>query len=175
MNIPELQSYGYRLLPLDERVTLLRETISVLKAMWTEAEVSFTGKTIQLSQAVCEPKPKQETGPPIWVGGRHPRLLDVIAEMADGWNYWGAAETKVHELETYLYSKCEEFHRAADSITESWAGPVALSTSGKLVESLKEELKQQIGERTNYFIASFPASSDRKAYELFAEAVRSLA
>jgi len=175
MSIPELRSYGYRFLPLDERVTLLRETIMVLKAMWTETKVSFTGKTIQLSQAVCEPKPKQKAGPPIWVGGKHPRLLDVIAEMADGWNYWGAPERKVRELETYLYSKCEELHRAADSIRESWAGRVALSTSGILVENLKEKLKKQIGEKTDYFIASFPASSNRKAYESFAEAVRSLA
>jgi alkanesulfonate monooxygenase SsuD/methylene tetrahydromethanopterin reductase-like flavin-dependent oxidoreductase (luciferase family) len=177
MSLPELRSYGYRFLPLEQRLTLLRETIMVLKAMWTKSEVSFTGKTIQLSEAICEPKPKQKNGPSIWVGGRNPRLLDVIAEMANGWNYWDASERKVCELETHLYTKCEEFHRSADSITESWAGPVNLSTKGRvtLTERLKEELTSQIGEKTDYFIGSFPAKADRKAYVAFAEAVRSIA
>jgi alkanesulfonate monooxygenase SsuD/methylene tetrahydromethanopterin reductase-like flavin-dependent oxidoreductase (luciferase family) len=177
MSIPELRSYGYRFLPLEERLTLLRETIMVLKAMWTKSEASVTGKSIKISQAVCEPKPKQKDGPPIWIGGRHPRLLDIIAEMADGWNYWDAPDEKVRELETHLYAKCEEFHRPADNITESWAGHIALSKADNrtLTESLKKKLTSQIGHKTDYFIASFPADADRKAYEAFAEAVRSIA
>ena len=176
MSIPELVSYGYRFPTLDERVTLLRETIMVLRAMWTEAEVSFRGKTLNLSHAVCQPKPKQKTGPPIWVGGRHPRLLDVTAELGDGWNYWKVTGDKLRQLEEYLHTKCAELHRQPETITESWAGTVALTSAGneKLGESVKEQLMSQTGEKTSYFIASFPAGVDRKAYETFAEAVKSI-
>ena len=177
LSIPELRSYGYQFPPLEERVVLLRETIMALKAMWTGNEVSFRGKTVNISHAVCRPKPKQETGPPIWVGGRQRRLLDVTAELAEGWNHWGLAGEKLRQLETYLQRKCAELHRPRGSITESWAGTITMlpSGSGKLAESVKEELKSQIGEKTSYFIASFPAGADRKAYEGFAEAVRSIA
>jgi alkanesulfonate monooxygenase SsuD/methylene tetrahydromethanopterin reductase-like flavin-dependent oxidoreductase (luciferase family) len=173
-SIPELRSYGYRFPNLKERITLLRETITVMKSMWTGTEVSFRGTILKLSNAVCQPKPKQKTGPPIWVGGRHPRLLDVTAELADGWNHWGLTEEKLRQLEAYLQAKCEELHRPPNNITESWAGQVALPASGsKLSRSVREELSR-IGEKTRYFIASFPAGADRKAYESFAEAVRSI-
>ena len=177
MSIHELRSYGYRFPPLDERVTLLRETITVLKAMWTETEVSFSGKMLKLSNAVCEPKPNQKTGPPIWIGGRNRKLLDVTAELADGWNHWGLTKKQLRQLEEYLNVKCAEFHRLPSSITESWAGTISTSppADNKLAERMREEVKSLIGEKTNYLIASFPADADRKAYEGFAEAVKSIA
>ena len=177
MSIPELRSYGYRFPPLDERVALLRESIMVLKAMWTDTEVSFRGKILKLSHAVCQPKPKQKTGPPIWVGGRHPKLLDVTAELADGWNHWGLTGEKLRQLEAYLHSKCAELHRPPESVIESWTGTAATLPVGnnRLSETAKQELKSQIGKNTSYFIASFPAGADRKAYEGFAEAVKSIA
>jgi hypothetical protein len=177
MSIPELRSYGYQSPPLDKRVLLLRETIMVLKAMWTGNDVSFRGKMVNLSHAICQPKPKQESGPPIWVGGRHRSLLDVTAELADGWNYWGVSKENLRALERYLYPKCSEMHRPPGSITESWSGKISTLPPGKneLVENIKEELKSQTGEETSYFICSFPVRADRKTYEGFAEAVKSLA
>jgi len=174
MSIPELRSYGYRFPPLDERVTLLRETISVMKAMWTESEVSFNGQMIHLSHAVCEPKPIQKTGPPIWIGGRHRRLLDAAAEFADGWNHWEVQGEKLRKLATYLRSKCAEFHRPVGSVIESWAGTVGpLTNDNTLTENRVRELKSQHEENTRYFIASFPTNATKKTYESFAEAVSS--
>ena len=177
MSVPELRAYGYRYPPLDERVTLLRETITVLKAMWTEPEVSFRGKTLRLAKAVCEPKPIQRPRPPIWVGGRNRRLLDVTAELADGWNHWGIAGERLRKLEAYLYTQCSQFRRPPASITESWAGTASTFQLGKIkpADKLREELRSRVGEKTSYFIASFPADADRKAYEGFAEAVKSIA
>ena len=84
---------------------------------------------------------------------------------------------KVQQLETYFYAKCAELHRPPKTITESWACPLALLSSGneKPAERMKKELNSRIGSRTSYFIASFPAGADRKAYEDFAEAVKSIA
>lgn len=177
LSIPELRSYGYRFPPLNERVTLLRETIMVLRAMWTQAEVSFRGKILKLSHAVCQPKPKQKPGPPIWIGGKHRRLLDVAAELADGWNHWSPTKEKLWELEEYLYAKCVELHRPPGSITESWAGTAKAFPLGnnKLAQNVKEDLRARMGERTSYFIASFPTNAEHKAYEAFAEAVKSIA
>jgi alkanesulfonate monooxygenase SsuD/methylene tetrahydromethanopterin reductase-like flavin-dependent oxidoreductase (luciferase family) len=56
--------------------------------MWTENEVSFEGKYTRLLNAISFPKPMQNPHPPIWIGGKHLRILDIVAEMADGWNYW---------------------------------------------------------------------------------------
>lgn len=176
MSISELQSYGYRYPPLDERVTLLRETVMILKAMWTGNEVSFRGKVTNVSHAVCKPRPKQEAGPPIWIGGRHHKLLDAVAELADGWNYWGLTREKAAKLERYLDRKSAALHRSHDTITKSWAGTLP-STHGRrreLAERMKAEMESQTTEGTDYFIATFPVGADRKTYEAFAETVRSM-
>ena len=39
----ELQSYGYQFPSLNERIGRLRETILILKSMWTQPEASFKG------------------------------------------------------------------------------------------------------------------------------------
>ena len=177
MSIEELRSYGYRFPTLQERIDLLRETIMVLKAMWTGKEVSAKGKAVTVSHAICLPKPKQEPGPPIWVGGKHRRIIDIAAELADGWNYWGLTRRKLAERERYLSVKCAQLGRDPDGITKSWAGTLsnAPSSPSKLAESMKAELMSQTDAETDYYIASFSAETDRKAYEGFAEAVRSIA
>jgi alkanesulfonate monooxygenase SsuD/methylene tetrahydromethanopterin reductase-like flavin-dependent oxidoreductase (luciferase family) len=176
MSIEELRSYGYRFPSLQERIDLLRETIMVLKAMWTGNKVSLKGKAANVSNAVCLPKPKQENGPPIWVGGRHRRVLDVAAELADGWTHWGLTGRKLAEQERYLLAKCAQLQRDPYSIAKSWAGTVSTAPSSTLdlAESMKAELMSQIGGETDYYIASFPVGVGRKAYEGFAEAVRSI-
>ena len=60
MSRHELQSYGYKFQSLRVRVEALRETILILKAMWTGDKSSFHGKHYQITQAVNLPKPIQK-------------------------------------------------------------------------------------------------------------------
>jgi alkanesulfonate monooxygenase SsuD/methylene tetrahydromethanopterin reductase-like flavin-dependent oxidoreductase (luciferase family) len=178
MSVDELYSYGYRFPSLQERIDLLRETIMVLKAMWMGEEISLKGKAVNVSDVVCLPKPKQENGPPIWVGGRHWKILDVVAHLADGWNYWGLTRQEVAEREKYLSAKCMQLQRVPESITRSWAGTLSIEPSGrswKLAESMRAELTSQADDATDYYIASFPVEAHDKVYEGFAEAVKSMA
>jgi alkanesulfonate monooxygenase SsuD/methylene tetrahydromethanopterin reductase-like flavin-dependent oxidoreductase (luciferase family) len=176
MSVQELCSYGYRFPPLQERIDLLRETIMVLRAMWAGNEVSFKGKTAKVSDAVCLPKPKQEPGPPIWVGGRHCRVIDVAAELADGWNYWGLTGQTLAERERHLLETCVKLHRDPNSIVKSWAGTLTtrFSSSVNSAEKMKAEIVSQTNGFTDYFIASFSARAERRTYEAFAEAVESI-
>jgi len=176
MSLEEMHSYGYRFPPMSERIELLRETVMVLKAMWTGKEVSFKGGVVNLSNAVCLPRPKQEKGPPIWVGGRNPRIVDIAVELADGWNYWGLSKRKLIELERRFSARCMELHRDPGSITRSWAGTLSTVPSGdmRLSEIMKTEVMSQIDGETAYFIASFADDANGEAYEEFAAAVKSI-
>jgi alkanesulfonate monooxygenase SsuD/methylene tetrahydromethanopterin reductase-like flavin-dependent oxidoreductase (luciferase family) len=179
MSVDEMRAYGYRFPPLNERIERLRETILILKAMWTGKTVSVKGKMVGVINAVSLPKPQQTPGPPIWIGGKHRMILDVVAELAEGWNHWGLSKRKLGEREAYLSTKCAELGRDSQSITRSWAGTISLATQpsnqAKLAESMKTELLSQTNGTTDYFIPSFGAAANRKTYEAFAEAVRSIA
>jgi len=174
MSVNELQSYGYPFPPLEERIARLTETVRILKAMWSGNATALRGKFYNLSNAICRPKPIQENGPPIWIGGRHPRMIETAAELADGWNYWGLSAGRVQELERLLDEKCTQFGRDRHRVTESWAGTLEIKASSNMPEQIRTQLGAQSGEKTDYFIASFPAGSDRKAYESFTEAVTSI-
>lgn len=179
MSRNELLSYGYRFANIDERLERLKETILILKAMWTQDRASFEGKYNKLSGAINYPKPKQTPHPPIWVGGKHPKILEIIAEMADGWNYWGLERQMLEQCSRYLTSECARIGRNPAQITKSWTGPLSnLFKPGRrrnqIVEDVRRQLQSQTNDETRYFIASFGSRAVTTDYEAFAEAVRSL-
>jgi alkanesulfonate monooxygenase SsuD/methylene tetrahydromethanopterin reductase-like flavin-dependent oxidoreductase (luciferase family) len=179
MSRSELVSYGYPLSSINERVERLRETILILKSMWTEDQTSFESRHNRLSNAFSYPKPIQTPHPPIWIGGKHTRILDIVAEMADGWNYWGLDREMLARRTKYLSKKCAKVGRQPDEIVKSWAGTLsrALRRGGsrtELEQSIREQLMSQTDHETRYFIGSFGSSADTLAYETFAEAVKSL-
>jgi alkanesulfonate monooxygenase SsuD/methylene tetrahydromethanopterin reductase-like flavin-dependent oxidoreductase (luciferase family) len=179
MSRNELLSYGYSFASIDERVERLRETVLILKAMWTEEQVSFQGKYYKLLNAINYPKPIQTPHPPIWIGGKHVKILDIVAEMADGWNYWGLEREVLAKRSGYLYDKCIRIGRHPDQIRKSWAGTLShvLEQGGnhhRIVENIRKQLRSQTDHETGYFIGSLGARADTSSYQAFAEAVRGL-
>jgi alkanesulfonate monooxygenase SsuD/methylene tetrahydromethanopterin reductase-like flavin-dependent oxidoreductase (luciferase family) len=59
--------------------------------------VSYSGKFIQLEEAILPPRPQNAGGPPIMVGGSGPkRTLPLAARYADIWN--GQLVTPEHSV-----------------------------------------------------------------------------
>jgi alkanesulfonate monooxygenase SsuD/methylene tetrahydromethanopterin reductase-like flavin-dependent oxidoreductase (luciferase family) len=81
----------------------LEENIVILRQLWTEDHVTFTGRFSKLDGAFIEPKPVQQP-PPIWVIGNPglrtglppviERNLRRVARLGDGWmtTAWPAAD-----------------------------------------------------------------------------------
>jgi alkanesulfonate monooxygenase SsuD/methylene tetrahydromethanopterin reductase-like flavin-dependent oxidoreductase (luciferase family) len=87
--IEEYAAYGLTLVPPGEGVDRLRETIEILRRMWTEDEFDFHGRYYQLERNRNEPKPIQSAGPPLLIGGWGNRMLRLVAQYADVWNISG--------------------------------------------------------------------------------------
>jgi len=69
-------------------VARFNEGIALMKACWTESEITFNGRFWQLDGMTMEPKPAQQPHPPLWVGGNHPAALRRAARLGDG--FFGA-------------------------------------------------------------------------------------
>ncbi|MBF6061108.1 LLM class flavin-dependent oxidoreductase [Nocardia terpenica] len=75
------------------RVSRFTEGIRLMKACWTESEITFDGRFWQLDGAAMEPKPFQKPGPPIWFGGSHPAAVRRAVRYADAFMGAGSQTT----------------------------------------------------------------------------------
>src|SRR6266540_3198343 len=65
------------------RFRLLRERVLAMRAIWTEDEAEFHGRLVDFDTLRSWPKPAQRPGPPVLVGGNHPRNLDRVLRWGD--------------------------------------------------------------------------------------------
>lgn len=66
------------------RAAIFNEAISVLRACWTEDEVTFHGNHFHYERLRVLPKPVQSP-PDVWLGGIAPSELGRVGRLADGW------------------------------------------------------------------------------------------
>lgn len=62
----------------------IEEQIAVLRRLWTEPVVTFTGRWHHLDRVGINPLPVQRPIP-IWMGGMAEPVLQRVARLADGW------------------------------------------------------------------------------------------
>ncbi|MFQ5477834.1 MAG: LLM class flavin-dependent oxidoreductase [Candidatus Binatia bacterium] len=65
------------------RLQVLDETVDVLRGLWTHERFSYAGDHFTLTEAVCLPRPLQEPGPPIMLGGSGKGILERAGRWAD--------------------------------------------------------------------------------------------
>jgi alkanesulfonate monooxygenase SsuD/methylene tetrahydromethanopterin reductase-like flavin-dependent oxidoreductase (luciferase family) len=63
----------------------LEETITILKRLWSEDEVSFKGNHNNLEKASIDVRPVQERGILLLVAGATSAAVNLAATLADGW------------------------------------------------------------------------------------------
>ncbi len=71
--------------PQEGRVARFREQLALVKALWTEPQVTHRGRFYQLDNATMVLKPVQRPHPPIWMGVGHPDAIRRTSSLADGW------------------------------------------------------------------------------------------
>ena len=114
----EFEAYGCPFPSIGDRLRALRETIQVLKRLWTEERVTFEGGYVTVRDAMSEPKPVRR--PPILVGGGGERvLLRIAAEHADIWNNLAAMQPELGRKVAALRRHCGEVGRDFDAIEVS--------------------------------------------------------
>jgi F420-dependent oxidoreductase-like protein len=115
----EYLAYGYQYPETPERLRMLRESLQVIKAMWTQDQATFEGRHYQVRGAINEPKPVQKPHPPIWIGGGGEKVtLKLVAQYGDGCNVGGDVATVRHKLDV-LREHCETVGRDYDSVLKT--------------------------------------------------------
>ncbi len=74
-------------------VSRFTEGVALMKALWTEPEVTFDGEFWQLKDAPMEPKPFQKPHPPLWFGAAGEPALRRAVRLGDGFFGAGSSST----------------------------------------------------------------------------------
>lgn len=69
----------------DQRGTVGDEYLQAFRELWAKENPSFHGKFVNFEDVVFAPKPVQQGGPPLWVGGESGPALRRAARYGDGW------------------------------------------------------------------------------------------
>jgi probable F420-dependent oxidoreductase len=132
------------------------EQIELLRRLFVEPVVDFTGRFDQVDRAALLPKPARSI--PIWLGGSGEKAFDRAARLADGFIFFGAGGvdgavdswTSMRERLINLDRSVEDFgaeyvalSRGVENLTtevESWRAAggthIALSTMGFGLDSI---------------------------------------
>jgi alkanesulfonate monooxygenase SsuD/methylene tetrahydromethanopterin reductase-like flavin-dependent oxidoreductase (luciferase family) len=194
----EFSDFGVPFLSTRERLGQLRETVTLLKRMWTEPEVTFEGEYIQASNLVCEPKPPRKM--PLLIGGGGEKVtMKLAAKEADIWNNQAVQQAKLPHKIDVLKQHCADIGRPFEEITvsqqclvtiapdEDSAGPMIASAKkifgghlgdpeGPLAIAgsparVKEQIQKHIDLGCTMFLMEFFGRDTREPAKLFAEEV----
>lgn len=69
----------------DERAERVEEGVEILRTLWSGESVSYDGQHNHFEDVTVRPKPVQEAGPPIWLGGSSPSAVRRAAKLGDAW------------------------------------------------------------------------------------------
>jgi alkanesulfonate monooxygenase SsuD/methylene tetrahydromethanopterin reductase-like flavin-dependent oxidoreductase (luciferase family) len=78
----EFASFG---IPKSSRGGRMEEAVKVIRKLWAEDNVTWEGRYFPLKDVTINPKPVQQPGPPIWVGGDTLQGAARAARIGDAW------------------------------------------------------------------------------------------
>ena len=102
-------------IPPSKPATRMLETIQIIKRLWTEPSVTFSGEFYHLKDCGSPLKPVQVPHPPIWIGANGPRMLEITARIGDGW-FGDVLAHKYEETLSKIRRMAKESGRNPDEI-----------------------------------------------------------
>jgi probable F420-dependent oxidoreductase len=98
-----------------KRGRIIEEQVDVLRLLWRQEVVSYTGKYHKITEAGLNPLPVRRSIP-IWMGGSTDVLLRRVARLADGWFPQGNPDEHMHATFERLRGYIREAGRDPSSV-----------------------------------------------------------
>lgn len=141
----EHDGYGYEFLSPGGRLGMLREGVEIMKAMWTEDQVTYEGKYYTLKGAICSPRPVQQPHIPFWIAGGGEKVTLNIAARYGQYTNFGGDDLEVFKSKSeILRGHCAEVGTDFESITRSANFNVLCAPTEGEVEEKKTKLYERL-------------------------------
>jgi alkanesulfonate monooxygenase SsuD/methylene tetrahydromethanopterin reductase-like flavin-dependent oxidoreductase (luciferase family) len=137
--VEEFTTYGVRPITARERVGRMKETLEILRALWTGEVLDYDGEWFQLVAARQMPTPLEKI--PIVIGGTGPRTMELVAAHADWWN------VPIHQLH-----RLDSMRDAAGTARVSVQHMYAFVPEGADRAAIEEPARRRFGNHSNLVI-----------------------
>lgn len=149
-NEHEFRAFGMPFLPIKDRLDHLEETAIVLRRLFDGERVTFEGKHVHLTDALCDPRPRQPRLR-LWIGGQgEKRLLRIVARHADGWNVPFLAPEVFTRRASTLDDWCAKEGRDPGAITRTINLGLAIGGDDAAVQRQEDQLPSMFGGHTEH-------------------------
>jgi len=115
---PEHSMFGIEFPETKELVARFREAVQIVDLMTRQDTSSFIGTYYKLKGASSRPASIQKPRPPLVLGAFGPRMLRIVAELADTWNAFGTP-AEMRERNQMLDDYCREIGRDPNTLDRS--------------------------------------------------------
>ena len=127
-----------------QRVDMLEEAVELIKRLWIEDKVDYSGQYYQLKQASVQPAPVQKPHPLVIIGGHgETYLMRAVAKHADICNIGSGMTLEEHRQKLAVLERhCQEVGRDFSQIEVTHnAGVLIAKTSSDLDRRITQRAK----------------------------------
>ena len=119
---------------------MLEDALQLLPLLWGPGTPAFSGRVLNVPEAMCYPRPLQDRLPILVGGSGERRTLRLVAQYADAGNLFGEAPTVRHKVEV-LRRHCAEVGRDPATIEVTHLSTVLVGDDRFGVDSAVERLR----------------------------------
>jgi F420-dependent oxidoreductase-like protein len=169
-NEPEHRELGIEFPSVHDRLDRLEEGVQVLRALFTQEDVTFEGRHYRLEKATYRPRPIQQPHPPIWIGGTgRKRLLPIAGRYADVWHGWADDAAELAAMNVIIDRAAEEAGREPKDVLR--ASSLSISEPWDDVKRSYEWMREGgIG----YLVVDWPSEGRERLEEFIADVMPGL-
>jgi alkanesulfonate monooxygenase SsuD/methylene tetrahydromethanopterin reductase-like flavin-dependent oxidoreductase (luciferase family) len=86
-NETEFRAFGF---PFDRRIARFEEAFTIIRTLLRDGTIDFDGQFFQARDCELVPRGPRPAGPPLMIGSRGPRMLEISLPHVAAWNVWFA-------------------------------------------------------------------------------------
>ena len=126
-NETEFTAFGF---PYDHRIDRFEEAFTIIRTLLRDGAIDFDGRFYQARDCELIPRGPRPDGPPLMIGSKGPRMLEITMPHADSWNVWFAdtdnSPAGVAPLRTLVDDACHKAGRDPREVDRTVAVQVRL-------------------------------------------------
>jgi probable F420-dependent oxidoreductase len=102
--------------PFGRRIGIFEEGVALMRRLWSEPQVTFSGRHFAVADVSLGLRPIQGGGIPIWLAGSVENALRRVARLGDGWFPNPPSPTVLAEHWTRLQALAQETGREVNTL-----------------------------------------------------------